>query len=196
MEITSLYRKGNTSLDTKSKQIVSELQHTSGGHIVYFSQNQESYIETAVSFILSGVKEGNHIILIENDRDYKLIYEKISGTLTPSELEKVLHVNNFDFYWSTGNFDTPNIVAMFFDILEPYLKNSIPVRTWAHVEWGQLQDASETISKFEEAAQESVTMMKLLSVCAYDDDKLTAKLKELLLKYHTHLLTDHDLTQL
>lgn len=159
-------------------------------------QNLESYVKNAVSYILSGLQEGNHVILIENDKIRPLIDEKISGKLPASELKKIKYVNNFDFYWSTGNFHTPTIVAYFSQILEPFLTNSIPVRTWAHVEWGQMQDIADTISKFEEAAHQSVTSMKLLAVCAYDDSRLSPQLKKTLLQSHTHLITDHEIQKL
>ena len=110
-----------TSLDKEFEQLTSDLQQASGGHLVYLTQNQELYIKKVVSFILSGIEEGSHIICIENDRIYPSIYQNISKKLTSSQLKKILHVNNFDFYWSTGNFDIPSIVAYFSKILIPFL---------------------------------------------------------------------------
>lgn len=162
----------------------------------YYTQNEDLYIENAASYIISGIEDEGNIVFIENDRLFPLIYEKASEILSPSELERIQHINSFDFYWSTGSFDTESIVAYFAKILEPYFANQIPVRTWAHVEWGQMQDISDTIVSFEAAAHESVISMNLLSVCAYDADRLPHRLKGLLCEYHTHLITDDEIKEL
>jgi hypothetical protein len=162
----------------------------SGQHILYTYRDSQCYIENAVSFILSGIQHGNDVLVIENDRLVQLIDEKVKFQLPKGQLSQIKYVNNFDFYFSNGNFHAPTIISSFADILEPSNKDRKTISTWAHVEWGSLQEISCKIMDFEKRANQTVQLMNTTSVCAYDVNRLSGSLKESLFRSHPYHLTD------
>ncbi|KKB33302.1 MEDS domain-containing protein [Bacillus thermotolerans] len=158
--------------------------------MLYCFDHTEQYLDNAISYILSGIEQGEHVIFIESERNILLLSKRLECLLTPDQLGRIHYHNNFEFYWSTGDSHTASIVSYFKDILEPFLSENVPVRTWAHVEWGQETNIEEKIIGFEQVADENVRAMNMLSVRAYHSARLTDSLKESLLLYHSHLITD------
>lgn len=167
------------------------------GHIFYFSENQQKYIENAASFIVSGIERGGCVLLIENEKIMALLRKRIARTLTKEQLKKVLSVNNYDYYYySRGAFDTPSIVSYFSKLMQPYVELNLPIFTWAHIEWNDEQEITSKIISFEKSANNVVTSMKLLSICAYNADRLTLSMKESLMEHHDAMMTDDGLVNI
>ncbi|QNF29766.1 MULTISPECIES: MEDS domain-containing protein [Metabacillus] len=179
-------------MDKKVKQLLRDLQQSTCYHIFYSFNDLERYLENAISYILSGIEQGDYVFVIENERIFPLLYKKIEPLLTKVQLDKIKHVNNFDFYCSNGDFHPPTIVAYFSNMLEIYIEKNASIRTWAHVEWGDLQEITCKIEEFEQAANKAVQSMKIISVCAYDEDRLTESLKASLISSHEYTLTDSE----
>ncbi|WP_404328705.1 MEDS domain-containing protein [Mesobacillus maritimus] len=171
------------------KQMV-PIQKLVGQHILYCYKDSHFYIENAVSFILTGIKQGDYVVVIENDRLFRLIDEKVKTQLRKGQLNQINYVNNFDFYFSNGDFHTPTIISSFATILDSVYAKRKSIRTWAHVEWGNLQEITCKIIDFEVAANQTVHSMNTTSVCAYDVDRLSEPLKESLMRSHPYQLTD------
>jgi hypothetical protein len=183
-------------VDKETGKIARMLQEAHGGHILYFSNNKSLYLENAVSFVGSGVKQGDHVMVIENERVCLQLFQKLSKLLTKDQLEMVHSINNFDFYFSKGDFHPQTIVEYFEVILKPYLKGHHSIRTWAHVEWGNIEEISCKIEAFEFMANNHVPKLELISVCAYDAEVIPDKLKAALLRSHDYLMSDGCLHQL
>ncbi|MGM0903760.1 MAG: MEDS domain-containing protein [Bacillota bacterium] len=171
------------------KQMV-PIQKLVGQHILYCYKDSHFYIENVVSFIVTGIKQGDHVVVIENDRLFRLIDEKVKAQLRKGQLNQINYVNNFDFYFSNGNFHTPTIISSFATILDSVYAKRKSIRTWAHVEWGNLQEITCKIMDFEVSANQTVHSMNTTSVCAYDVDRLSEPLKESLMRSHPYQLTD------
>ncbi len=178
--------KGTTSL------LMKELPGEEG-HIFYSFQEKERYIENAITYITSGVEQGSCVLLIENDRYFSLLRTKLESLLTKEQLKRIHHVNNYDFYYSRGDFHLTSIISYFSKIIGSYRENNLSIRTWAHVEWGDTEEISCEIKKFEEEANKAVSSMKLLSVCAYDADRLTESLQRSLTCSHNFVMTDEGI---
>lgn len=163
-----------------------------GAHIFYSFDNLEKYIENVLLFIEKGIKEEERIIIIENDRLFPLIQERISS-IKNVDSDIILHINNYDFYYSSGDFHPESINKYFAATVSPYIKNNIPIRTWAHVEWGDQQGISRKIKEFEIQAHKNVTDKKSISVCAYESDRTTPEIKNSLKKSHGYYMTDNDI---
>jgi hypothetical protein len=73
----------------------------------------ESYIENAIEFIEQGIRGGDQVLFVENTRIYPMIQRKLEERLTAEEMEKFHYVNNFDFYWTHGNFHPQTIQSLF-----------------------------------------------------------------------------------
>jgi hypothetical protein len=119
------------------------------GHILYHFDDDERYIQNAVAFIKAGVKNGSHIMMVENDRNRMNINRKLEKDLTERELNKVHFTNNYDFYFSHKTFEPESILSHFLNTVNPYLEREIPLWTWGLIEWGDHQEIFETVAEYE-----------------------------------------------
>ena len=172
-----------------------DLEQPTCYHIFYCFNDLERYIENAVSYICSGIEQGDYVFVIENERIFPLLYKKVEPLLAKVQLDKIKHVNNFDFYCTHGDFHPPTIVSYFSKMLETYIEKGASIRTWAHVEWGDLQEITCKIAGFEQEANKAVQSMKVISVCAYDEDRLTESLKASLINSHGYTLTESEIVR-
>ncbi|KAB7667130.1 MEDS domain-containing protein [Bacillus sp. B1-b2] len=162
-------------------------------HIFYSFEVIEQYIEDAIFFAIHGIKKGEYILFIENDRLFPLIYKKLELKLDKYELEKIHHINSLDFYFFNDDFHTPTIIKYFSNYLSPFLTNNKLIRTWAHVEWGNAKEIIKKIEEFEMEADRFVSEEKLLSVCAYDKGRLSNEMINSLMKSHQYYMTDYEI---
>ncbi|OCA81592.1 hypothetical protein A8F94_22245 [Bacillus sp. FJAT-27225] len=167
-----------------------EFFNLSEGHVFYNTYSPDRYIDNLLLFIRSGLNQGQHCLIIENDRLWLRAKSRFSKNFTSKQLERVIHINNFDFYYYTGDFHTETIVDYFSKILSPYKERKFEVRTWTHVEWGNDIDMNTKIKQFEQKAEEDVSKLKLLAVCAYDGERLNKSLIESLHATHNYYLSD------
>ncbi|CAM3883308.1 MEDS domain-containing protein [Mesobacillus thioparans] len=90
----------------KMAQLLEEQKNV---HILYSYDDMRNYIEQAVRYIEEGVLSGDYVILIENDRIYKILHGELNKRLTEAQMKMVHWVNNFDFYYSSGSYHPPAI---------------------------------------------------------------------------------------
>ncbi|MGD6819130.1 MEDS domain-containing protein [Metabacillus sp. 84] len=175
--------------------IKKDIDQYKSGHILFLFDDADIYIKAASAYILSGVEQGDQIIVIENERMAVLLEKQLKGILTKKQLANVHFLNNFDFYYSNGNFHTPTIVAYFLKVVQPLIDANQRFRTWAHIEWGEIGDIKYEIDDYEKNSEVTVNAMKLLSVCAYNKERLPAKIKTSLLNSHRYLMTGNGIIQ-
>ncbi|WP_048717539.1 hypothetical protein [Bacillus sp. 522_BSPC] len=46
-------------------------------HVLFFYIDRKNYMEEVIQFIHTGIDAGDYIILVENERNFKRIYEKV-----------------------------------------------------------------------------------------------------------------------
>lgn len=180
-------------MDKKIEQLTQNLQGMNGGHIFYYTNELNLYIQNSISYIISGIEQGDHILFLENDRIYPLIQNRLEKLLTKEQFTKIHFINNFDFYWQNNNFHPPTIVSYFSDILNSYEKDNISIRTWGHVEWGNQKEIMQDIEDYEKQVNHMLHGKNVISVCAYDAERVPDILKTKLLKTHDFLMTDNDI---
>ena len=180
-------------LDKKTSQLSNHLEQSKGVHVFYYSCELESYIQNAVSYILSGIEQEDIIIMIENERIYPLIYKRLVLKLTKEQLGKIYFFNNLKFYWLNNNFYPQTILSYFSEIVNPYLEKNKSIRTWGHVEWGDPKDFETTLEEFENEVNKIVSTMKIITICAYNAERVSDTLKEKLMKHHAFFMTDNDI---
>ncbi|MGG0288056.1 MEDS domain-containing protein [Peribacillus butanolivorans] len=181
-------------MDNNMKQLIKDIQQSNGAHILYCFNELETYMENEAMFIISGVEQGDHILVVENDRIFPFVYKKLQLHLNEEQLAKVHHINNFDFYCFHGDFHPSTMVNYFLENIDTYSERNIFVRTWGHVEWGNDDQAMDAIGEYEKGIDKLITERGLISVCAYDDYRVPAALKSILIKYHRVLITDEKIT--
>ncbi len=171
--------------------VVQEWKKERGSHICYVF-NTKKYIETLVLFIISGIKNEDLVLLVENERNILLIKKELKKQLSKAQLVNVHFINNFDFYWYSGDFHPQTISQYFSQIIDPFLKSGKFVRTWAHVEWDDEKELNDKIEEFEKLADRLVNKKKILSVCAYDSSKIPDRWVSILIKCHNETVTDEE----
>lgn len=167
---------------------------TKGAHIFYNSSKLEAYIENAVSFIVDGIKQGEHVLFVENTRIYPMLLKELEACLSEKEMDGIHFVNNFDFYWLNGNFHPPTILAHFKKAADSFAMENLPFRTWGHIEWGSQQDIHDEIELYEKNVSDVIEEKNAISVCAYDASRVSDELKERLVRCHDYLMTDDSIT--
>lgn len=171
---------------------VNKLQNLTEGHVLYFFENHDQYISNVVDFVISGLELNEYSIIIENDRITPLIKKRLKVLLNESRLEKVKFVNNYDFYYAKGDFRMNSISDFLPKLIEGYSELDLVFRTWAHVEWRDEREVSKKLSDAENEANLIVSEMKLLSVCAYDSERVSNEFKANLLSCHNFFITDKE----
>lgn len=173
--------------------VIDELKKANGGHICYLYDNPTEYIETVISFIVLGITQGEHVVLIENDRNMLHINKKLDKQLSKEQRKNLHIINNFDFYWANGDFHPHTITRYFSKKMDSLITNNAPVRTWGHIEWGDPDDLSDKLEEFEKIADCVVNEQGLISVCAYDANKTPSTWKSLLINSHGVMLSDEEI---
>ncbi|MFJ7744478.1 MEDS domain-containing protein [Peribacillus sp. NPDC097295] len=178
-------------MDNNMKQLMKELQESDGGHVFYCFNELDTYIHNQTMFIISGVEQGNDVLVAENDRIFPFVYKKLQAQLNEEQLKKVHHINNFDFYCFEGNFYPSTMVDYFSRNIERYEKSDVSLQTWGHIEWGRSDHAViESITEYEKRANQIIADKGIISVCAYDECRMNPTLKSLLMKHHGVFMTD------
>ncbi|MDQ7863061.1 hypothetical protein RCO48_24585 [Peribacillus frigoritolerans] len=67
-------------MDINMKQLIENLQQSDGGHILYCFNELEAYIENEATFIIAGVEQGDHILVVENDRIFPFRVQEIAAS--------------------------------------------------------------------------------------------------------------------
>ncbi|RTR34036.1 3-ketoacyl-ACP reductase [Robertmurraya yapensis] len=171
---------------------IEELKKEHGGHICYIYENHTKYIETVVAFIVSGIKQGEHVILIENERNMIQIYEQLDTHLNQLQRENLHTINNFDFYWANEDFHPRTISNYFSKKVDSFTPNGESVRTWGHVEWGDPKSLNDKLEEYEKIADCLIHEKGIISVCAYDANKIPATWTSLLINCHGVTLSDRE----
>lgn len=161
-------------------------------HVLYSYNGWKNYIEQVVSFIKDGILMEEYVILIENERIYRMIQKELNAHLTSDQLKLVHHVNNFDFYYSSGSYHPPAIVDYFNKMVEPYVDNKLSFRSWAHVEWSSMEDPLHLIEDLEIAVDKAVSQLSFPLICAYDGNRMPEYLKTILMETHQYVLMEDD----
>ncbi|CAM3860949.1 MEDS domain-containing protein [Mesobacillus thioparans] len=169
---------------------VNEIQNLTKGHVLYFYENQDQYILNVAEFITSGLELNEYCIIIENDRNTPLIKKRLTSLVNESHLEKVMFINNYDFYYAKGDFKVNSIFDYLPNLIGGNSKLDVVVRSWAHIEWRDEREISTKLLDSENEADKIVTETKLLSVCAYDSNRVSKEFKEGLLTCHNFLVKE------
>ena len=168
------------------------LETITEGHIFYRFKDEEVYINKLIIFIKAGIKRKQHILIIENMRTLSKIKSKIEIMFNDEQLQSIFLVNNFDYYLSSGDFNTTTILSYFQEDLYTIKKYNPSIRTWAQVEWASTEPDEELLKEFESTADDFVREASLLSVCAYDSNRLSSNLNTVLEQSHQYIMTDDE----
>lgn len=172
------------------------LRHIDAAHIFYLTEKTDLYVENAVAYILDGVKQGDRVLMVENPRIYPRIQKELKQALSSEELELVHYINNFDFYWRKGNFHPEAILDYFEKIIGSFTADGRHCRTWGHIEWGSQEDAEQKVISYEKDIDRSMPKRHVISVCAYDSQRISESLSARLMLCHGYFMKDDSISAL
>jgi len=174
------------------KSAFSKLTNKKNGiHIFYSIEEIETYLNDLVSFVLAGVEQGDHVLVIESEKIIPKLNEKLLPLLSDEQLTYIHTINNFDYYCLNGSFQPRVIFTNLSSAIKSFNKNNSSFRAWAHVEWAEQEGITAILERFEREADNFVAENGLYIVCAYDDDRVPCSLKTTLMKYHEYVLTEN-----
>lgn len=162
------------------------------GHVFYEFKDEETYINNLISFIKSGLKNKQPILIIESMRILPKIRERIDMFVNDEQKSTIRLVNNFEYYLSKGDFHTPTIINYFQKDLSSLSEFNSSIRTWAHVEWTSSEPDTELLKEFESTANDFVIEENILSVCAYSSTHLSQNMTVALEELHQYVMTDES----
>jgi hypothetical protein len=180
-----------TAINNSSHQ-TTNLEKLTEGHVFYRFQDEEVYINKLISFIKTGIERKQHILIIENMRTIIKIQSKINILFSKEQLQYIFLVNNFDYYLSSGDFNTKTILNFFQKDLTTLKKLNSSIRTWAQVEWASTEPDEKLLKEFESHADDFVKEARMLSVCAYVSNRLSSRLNTALEQFHKYIMTDDE----
>ena len=160
------------------------------GHVFYQFQEEETYIRNLMLFIRSGLENNQHILIIESMRNITKVKNRISRLFSAQQQSAISLVDNFDYYFLHGDFNTQNILTQFRKDLAIIQNMNSSIRTWAHVEWTSKEPDADILMEFESKADDYVIQEGMLSVCAYSKNSLSCSLTEALEMVHKYVMTD------
>lgn len=183
-------------METKLPKLTSMLRQTDGAHIFYLSEEEECYINNALVFILDGIQNGDYVFMIENPRLTPHISRRLEKLATEEQLKSVKFANNFEFYWSEGNFLPVSIIQHFKKTLETAAKEGKFFRTWGHIEWGSEEDFHNEILTYDQQANQFISENKFIAVCAYNASRVSERLQQKLRARHSYLMIDDHIEEI
>ncbi|MGR3765545.1 MEDS domain-containing protein [Rossellomorea sp. NS-SX7] len=161
-------------------------------HILYCYQNKEMYMKNVLAYLVDGIESGETVILIESEKNLKMLVDRLKEKLTDNQFKQVHAVSNFEFYLSSGSYHPPAIYEQLINIYTPYFEGNAPFRTWTNVEWGGLEDPAHIVDWFEQETDKIVNEQKMTLVCAYEADKMPVDMQSILEKSHPYIMTDEE----
>ncbi|MBM7620886.1 hypothetical protein JOC95_002741 [Bacillus tianshenii] len=169
-----------------------KIEAITDGHVFYRYRDQQVYLNNLIAFISSGLKNNQHILIVESMKNIPKLKREMEKSFSKEQISTVRLVNNFDYYFAGGDFNTQTILDHFQKDIT-ILKNLNPTfRTWAHVEWASDNPDATLLKEYESEADDFVTKENLISVCAYSQASLTPELNSVLEQVHNYVMTDDE----
>ncbi|WP_318240708.1 MEDS domain-containing protein [Sporosarcina gallistercoris] len=175
---------------SKIQRLFDEQMHA---HVLFKYNDSKDYFHQLLNYIRDGITAGEYVVLVENERNHRLIMNELSTRFTDKEMEYVHYVNSIHFYLSSGSYSPSAIEEYFTKTVQPYVENKISFRSWAHVEWASLNGPSHLIEEFENIVDQAVMQIPFSLICAYDKNRMPDYLKKSLYKTHPYVLLDNEL---
>ncbi|KPV43783.1 MEDS domain-containing protein [Alicyclobacillus ferrooxydans] len=183
-------------MDTQVLQLTEQLKIVNKGHILYLYESLQDYVENAVAYGISGMEYGHQVFFIEDREIFAMIKRQLQQRLNIDSLPgHIHHVDNQEFYSTHGDFNYVTIVRYFESMLQPFLLHNTALRTWAHVEWREQDNITEKLEEFEAIADDSVSDLDVMSLCAYNANTLPASFVSRMLRSHGMYMTDEELVK-
>lgn len=170
----------------------SKLETITDGHVFYRYRDEQVYLNNLIAFINNGLENNQHILIVESMKNIPKIRMEMEKLYSKEQISTIILVNNFDYYFAGGDFNTQTILDHFQKDISILKNLNDSFRTWAHVEWASDDPDATLLKEYESDADDFVVNENLISVCAYSQASLTPELISVLEQVHNYVMTDDE----
>ncbi len=176
--------------------LTDEIDHlkSENAHILFVFNQVDHYVQIAADYLSDELNRGTQVLLVENDRIYPMILKRLKESVCEQKLLNLKRENTFDFYYEQESFNPDSIYNHFLDKVRPYVEKGERIVTWGHVEWGNDLTSKELIS-YERRIDQLLKTMSVISICAYDADRLSQRALESLVAVHDIHIKDNKVVK-
>ena len=178
---------------TSTIPLTEHMHVTNGTHILYFYETMEAYLDNAISFMLTGFQQGQHIIYVDSRERYEIVKQRLRAQVSERELDLIRYVDYKEFYSLGKTFHFEHVYKNFMEATRPFIEKQIPIRAWGHVEWTDQNDILNQLQSYECLCEKAVNELGVLTVCAYSGDRVSVNLSSRLMRSHEYVMTDKEL---
>ncbi|WP_404350391.1 MEDS domain-containing protein [Sutcliffiella horikoshii] len=170
------------------------LENITAGHVYYLFEDRDVYLEHLITFVKTGLKTGENVLIIESMKNISKINAELDKHFNEEQKSNIRVVNNFDYYFASGDFNTKAMLAHFAKDVILFNRENNSIRTWANVEWASDDPDAEELKFYEATIDEFVLDERMVSVCAYSRTSITPTLDTILKQLHYYQMTDESFT--
>lgn len=168
--------------------LTSNINLSSGSHILYVYSDQQSYLNNAISFITEGLDKNQSIYFAdtsENNNNLKSMLLELN--YPTSKIESIQFSESRSFYEpiiTPKEMKLPNYKYAFES------ENNRNIRTWGNLDFRSEDLSNPKLIQYEHKIDTVIKEHQSISVCAYNGEKLSATLMGKLMHTHEYLMTD------
>lgn len=189
----------NTGFQKKSKRkirLTKDIDIDDGSHILYFYQSEDTYIQNAVSYILSAIEFNQKVVFIDTEKNFQRVVSELNIYISEKAIDNLLeYINNYDFYEMYQDFHFERVLDNFNHAIKYYVDNNINIRVWGHVDWKRQNDIDAKLHCYETEADLAINEIGYMTVCAYNSRKVQAYIQTELMKSHEFFMIDDQLVR-
>jgi signal transduction histidine kinase len=165
-----------------------------GAHILYTYTDEELYLENVYWFMSNGLDLDQGIVYVDRIKRWVPIKERlINKGYSKKQIESIVFGNSEEYYTTNEYVNSQVVSDSVAKLFKPFLDQSIPLRTWACVEWQDHNDIYEKLRTHEELTDDFIKQADCFTICAYDGNKLPASVQHQILTSHQYIMTDTEL---
>jgi len=175
--------------------LMDQVDVTNGAHILYYFSNHDAYIKNAASFLINGLIQDEHVVLIDSESNYHEIIEALAARVGSEAMERIHYVNHAEFYYEHGMLLVTDVMNNFARLFTPLQQDLRAIRSWGHVLWDEDANAKieEKLITYEHRCDASDQNARMVGVCAYNANIIPAHVQNEMLRFHEYFMTDDSL---
>ncbi|WP_309088435.1 ATP-binding protein [Domibacillus sp.] len=175
--------------------LTKNMELISGAHILYLYEDKEKYWENMFSFAITGLELKHQVILLESAEKIEKIKQQLAQKgFSDEQIASIEFIDHCQFYNAYQSFETETVLQGLDDAVRHYVANGAPIRVWSRVIWRKDVDCDKEIPLYEQKANAVLKPFHVFTVCAYDGNDVSANFSLKLMKGHSHIMTDNEIT--
>lgn len=175
--------------------LTKNMELISGTHILYLYTEQEKYWENMLSFLDTGLKLQHEVILLESaDRFPEIKDRLLKRGFSAEQIDSILFADHCFFYGAHQSFEVETVLSVLKSSIQPYVEKDLPIRIWSRVFSNETMCCEADLPLYEQKADDLLKPLNTFTVCAYNSNEVTASFALSLMKGHSYVMTDDELT--